>query len=274
MRRGRNYRRGNRNVRNIVIICFVMILFLGIGYGAFQTSLSINAKGNVKVPNQEVDSKVPTNDLLFWGQADNRDNTLTTLKDKSSHGNDGILNGFNNTSVSGYNNGILEFDGVDDYVNIGLANYDFKNSQSYVTYVKINKPSSAETDIFNNFSSSGSGLLIVNNKIRFSVYDTIYQGIWYNNAIDTNHYYALVGTYDGTNVKLYVDGNLVGTTTASLLKTSSMPILIGANPELVGEILTIGDFANMSLKEAMLYDRTLTEEEVKTITEGFEKKYK
>lgn len=50
-----------------------------------------------------------------------------------------------------------------------------------------------------------------------------------------------------------------------------MNILLGANPQATGQIV---DHVNMNLKEAMVYDRALTEDEVKTITEGFERKYK
>ncbi len=47
-RRRRNHRRGkNHTVRNIVISCFVMTLLFATGYSAFQTVISINAKGNI-----------------------------------------------------------------------------------------------------------------------------------------------------------------------------------------------------------------------------------
>ncbi len=49
MRRRRSHRRGkNHSVKNIVISCFVMTLLFVTGYSAFQTVISINAKGNVK----------------------------------------------------------------------------------------------------------------------------------------------------------------------------------------------------------------------------------
>lgn len=48
MRRRHNHRGGNKNVRNIVIGCFVMTLFFGVGYSAFQTNINIKAKGTIK----------------------------------------------------------------------------------------------------------------------------------------------------------------------------------------------------------------------------------
>jgi len=48
-RRRHSHRRGkNHTVRNIVIGCFVITLFLATGYSAFQTVISLNVKGNIK----------------------------------------------------------------------------------------------------------------------------------------------------------------------------------------------------------------------------------
>lgn len=89
------------------------------------------------------------------------------------------------------------------------------------------------------------------------------------NWADLNHYYTLIGCYDGTNVRLYADGILQQSTLVENMKNSSYNVNIGA--ALNNNLLTA---SNISLKEAMLYDRSLTEDEVKVITSGFEKKYK
>jgi len=48
-RRRHSHRRGkNHTVRNIVISCFVITLFLATGYSAFQTNINLNIKGNIK----------------------------------------------------------------------------------------------------------------------------------------------------------------------------------------------------------------------------------
>lgn len=49
-RRRRSHRRGrNHTVRNIVIGCFVITLFLVIGYSSFSMNIALNAKGNIKL---------------------------------------------------------------------------------------------------------------------------------------------------------------------------------------------------------------------------------
>lgn len=265
-------RRGRRQKRFLVISVFLLLVCLTIGYAAFSTDISITVRGNVKDLKAEVDGKVPLEGLLFWGQADNEDNSLNIFKDKSENNNDGLLYGFDNTINSGYNEDDLIFDGINDYIDLGFANYDFENSISYVMYVKILKNDSSTTqELFGNWDVSGGGIYTDGSK--YFAYDehdgTKYNYAIYDTDIDNTKYYTLIGTYDGTEIKLYVDGLLQASVLSDNLSISSFPILIGANPDIVNNL----DFANMALKEAMLYDRALDEDEVKTITSGFERKY-
>lgn len=260
-------RRKYKKQRKIMIASVIILLcIMTAGYAAFQTNLNITAKGNIKDIKNEVDSKVPTNELLFWGQAYNKDNTLNILKDKSGKNNNGIITG------ATFQNNILEFDGVDDYVNIGFANYDFNNSISYVIYLKINSLP-GEVDLFSNFEYGGGGLYIVDKRFRNAIHDgKEYKKMISPTEIVINKYYTVIGTYDGINGKLYVDGILVSSLQITKLTTVNVPIIIGADSRPNAEVNDY--FANMSLKETMLYDRALTDDEVISITNGFQLKYK
>lgn len=251
-----------------------LLLFLCVGYAAFGTSLYITAKGNIKDIKLEVDSKVPKNQLLFWGQADNEENTLNTLKDKSGNTHDGTLYNFDNTSTSGYNNDELILDGINDYVDIGLKNYNFQNGISYVIHLKINNIGKHQI-IFGNWGNNitGGGIyLSQHNVLTFDLCNgELYNGLGSNIAIANQQHYTFISTYDGQETKLYINGNLENTKNITNgMPTSSNSILIGSY--IVSEKYT--SFADMSIWEAMIYDRALTQDEVKTITEGFETKYK
>ena len=267
-------RRKNRQKKMIIIGSLSILLFLCVGYAAFSTNLNITAKGNIKDINIEVDKKVPKEQLIFWGQANNKENTLNILKDKSGNNNDGTLYNFNNTSQSGFNNGELILDGVDDYVNIGLANYDFKNSISYVIYVKINELNRHQI-IFGNWEVSnivGGGIYL--NTTNALIFDVCNKALYNGNISNTvmkNNYYIFIATYNGEESKLFINGTLENTKKVSNgIPTSTNNILMGSY--IVGDTHT--SFANIGVKEAMIYDRALSEEEVKLITEGFQKKYK
>ena len=265
-------RRDKKRKKKLIVFSMISIICLfSAGYSAFSSNFLVSGKGTIVDDNFKLDSKVPTNDLLFWGQTDNKNNTETILKDKSGRNNDGILNGFDGTDVSGYNNGELVFDGIDDYVDIGYANYDFKNSQSYVLYVKVNVMKYQE--VFGNWESGGGGIgFNATSSIPFyALHDgTGYKSVMSNTKRDILKYYTIIGTYDGSTAKLYVDGILDSQAAVSSLKNANMNIVIGANPESAGKVINP---ASISIKETMLYDRALTEDEVKILTERLQSKY-
>lgn len=268
-------RRKNKQRKILIIGSLSILLFLCVGYAAFSTNLSLTAKGNIKDINEEVDSKVPQDGLLFWGESNNPENTLTVLKDKSLNNNDGILNNFNNTIESGYNNNELILDGIDDYINIGLENFNFVNGISYVIYTKITYVKAINNNnnyIIGNWESAGGGIFIShNNTLTFELSNgKEYKQIYYKN-IDKNKYYIIIGTYDKNDVNLYLDGTFIGTNELDTLATSPVPIYIGANPQPKNKYEWN---SKLNFKEAMVYNRALTEQEIKLITEGLQKKYK
>lgn len=214
----------------------------------------------------EITDLIPTNKLLFWGQAGNSSNTSTLLKDKSGN-NDGKIVG------ATFKDNTLEFDGVDDYVNLGYANYDFNNGISYVIYVKI--ASSSFRDFFGNWDAAGGGLTYINDNgiIGFYQYDgsTYISASSEKNTVMGDTYYTLVGVLGDNELRIYVDGVLKGTTTIKGTTKSKAPIFIGGNPSADGK-LEWG--AKISVKEAMVYERALSDSEVKFITDNFKERYK
>lgn len=88
-------------------------------------------------------------------------------------------------------------------------------------------------------------------------------------------WHFISGTVDETSVKLYVDGNLIGSKTVDAIETSAlkkimeqtvMPIEIGR------DLPYLGRFFSGSIDDVMFYNRALSEEEVKLVMAGLEKK--
>ena len=183
----------------------------------------------------------------------------TTWTDLSNSGNDCTLT--NGPSFSSGNKGSILFDGVDDYVNL-----PFKESlnnvnttlgvwikSSYVTgpnnrhyifdalehraAIFVDEPN--ELNFFVNTSSGVSSVVYIDSRIS--------QNIWLN----------LVGTYDGSNIKLYLNGELVGTTSHSgnILSASSYGRLMDYR---LNGYETQGLAANFTM-----YNRGITADEVK-----------
>jgi len=78
-------------------------------------------------------------------------------------------------------------------------------------------------------------------------------------STELNKWYTVVGTYDGSEVKLYIDGILHDSQQANgTIKSSPMEILIGANPN--GN--SNARFSNIDVTNVDIYNRCLSAEEI------------
>lgn len=129
--------------------------------------------------------------------------------------------------------------------------------------------------LFGNWEGAGGSIYIESsNSLVMDAYEKFlgkYVDVSANLKLNTYFYYTIIGVLDGNVLKLYIDGELIGTSTISTLKLSYASVYIGAN----NNTAALDDgFAAISLKEAMLYDRAISADEVTTFTKMFEHKYK
>ena len=135
-------------------------------------------------------------------------NSTTTWKD---------LTGSNNGTVNGatWGTDYLQFDGVDDWVNFGQINS--QNQVKIEATISIDQIS-GEDDIAGNWESGGFGLYLINGIPKFSVYGkdmNKYVEISAPNVLAVRKKTTLKGVYDGVNMYLYVDDELVAQTSNS-----------------------------------------------------------
>ena len=157
--------------------------------------------------------------------------------------------------------GYVSFDGVDDYIDLGLENYDFKNS--FTVSVFISLLSDASQEFLANVEKSGISMYFSNLEFKAQFYNeqtNQYEILSYSLS-DWNQFHILSATYDGVTFKMYADGNLVAQKEVQgNVKPSSMPFLIGANPQPDGSKLS---YSNSKIKQLIIYNRALSEEEIK-----------
>ena len=165
--------------------------------------------------------------------------------------------------------GTVYLDGKDDFIDCGLANYDFGSDASMVIRLRITN--NLQQSFMDNFENGGGiGFAIVNNRF---VYTTYINGTRMRYSTDTqivpNSWYTLVGTSDGYNNRFYINGEAVPLTkttdTFTLtaegnIKKSKVRMLIGATPSSSGQ----SDYSNITITDALIFDRTLTAEEIAT----------
>lgn len=75
-------------------------------------------------------------------------------------------------------------------------------------------------------------------------------------GITLNEWHQIVGTYDGSDTKLYIDGELVATTSAD------SPRSTGSNPLYLGHAPTSNHYFNGYYARFRMYDRALSDAEV------------
>ena len=186
--------------------------------------------------------------------------TGSTAKDSSPHGNDGTIYGA--TRVRGIIGKALSFDGVDDYVNVNLPSSLFQTSHGPITielWFKAN-------------SLSGNKRIFSDHCIEMGIYhsDSTIYGKAYSSVsggtISTGQWYHAVLTHahpnglTNTEIKFYINGELKGQATWTITTENGYidnPFHIGA------DTCGAGTYFNGTIDEVRIYNRALSPGEIK-----------
>ncbi len=151
----------------------------------------------------------------------------TTVRDSSSYGNDGALYG-NPTWKSGIDckfGNCLQFDGINDYIYVGRI--DITESITLEAWV-YRKSNDNGTIICKNGPYE---LSIADNKVKGGVYagsPPSWTKVYGKTILQLDIWYHLAMTYDGSNVKVYVNGQLDDSTPKNgLMPSVSQPVMLG-----------------------------------------------
>ncbi len=201
-------------------------------------------------------SQVEKDNLLASFDFNNMNNS-TTINDQTGN-HEGIING------GAVNSEYVELDGTDDWINLGQ--FRDKTEITLEAKIKINSIQAGEHIVMCNYDTGGVGIHLYDGKPEFQVY---VQGVGYvkasyNQVLETNKIYNLSGTYDGTTLKVFVDGELKAekVVVGNIKNPENNTVMaIGANPS--GSNPVDCGFANIKVYSARIYDRALTINEIK-----------
>ncbi|MEM2447922.1 MAG: LamG domain-containing protein [Candidatus Bathyarchaeia archaeon] len=208
----------------------------------------------VVVPSFIGDAEQVLNLLMHEGAGD-------TVKDYSSFGNNGKIYGAN--WVDGPFGWALSFDGVDDYVEItDSTSLRVPDPQMTVSlWVKRFSHDADYEGIITKWERVGNykGFLIqsmLNGYVRFLIGSGPTYGV-VSTLINDNEWVFLTGTYDGSVIKLFVNGVLVSSASFGGGTYTTNPIEIGRR------IHGQSGYFHGHIDEPRIYKRALTDAEIK-----------
>jgi len=184
-----------------------------------------------------------------------------TAYDKSGYGNHGTIYGA--TRVRALGRYGLEFDGVDDYVKVPHS--AVLNVQRVTAEALIKKPFTGDHDFIVHKNPTGYGhndpfsfYVIPAGEIIFRIADGATAYTIAGPYVSDERWYHIVGTYDGSVMKLYVNGKLI--------KEVSIAIVLTTNTA----DLHIGTWTNLLIhwfkgiiSFNRIYNRALSEREIR-----------
>ena len=187
--------------------------------------------------------------------------TGTTAADSSGRGMTGTISGALHETAGRFGRA-LTFDGVNDWVTVADATpLDLTTGMTLEAWVRPTVVSRWRTVLIKEQAGNLTYALYANtdaNRPSANFFAGVERDVLGTAQLAANTWTHLATTYDGTNLRIYVNGVLVGTRAApGPISTSSQPLRIGGNsiwPE----------FFQGQIDEVRVYDRARTAAEIQT----------
>jgi len=213
----------------------------------------------------------PYNSLVAYYPFDpNHSNTNNITYDYSDNNNDGtVVNATINSSCM-YGN-CLDFDGFPDFVNVEVIREEITNNTDSITistWVKLNS-NTRFNFIFDIGQLSGTGIGLYKNSGATGTFVFYMPGTYGGNILNSGfssdtEWHHVLGTWNGTNQSIYIDGivRASATTPAFVLNSTS----VGSFEALIGSQAKDDSqnvrYFNGTIDEVMFFNTSLTDQEV------------
>ncbi len=190
----------------------------------------------------------PSDMVSWWKAEDNANDSYGT-----NHGT--MMNGA--TFAAGKVGQAFSFDGVDDYIQVpDSISLDITNQITIDAWIKPWALGGRVVDKISVGQTNGYLLDTHDGKVRLIIADQVVYG---STNLPLNEFTHIAGTYDGFQLKVYVNGSLDGTLVAAVsIPVNSLSLRIGGDQEGRSNFYGLID-------EVEVYNRALTAEEIAAI---------
>ena len=197
-------------------------------------------------PEYLLPSEIPTPDCYYdFSKGSNDDETRDTIKDYSGNGNDAVAHGFAwNEDGSGYKDGALYFDGVDDYVSLDAFDSRFKTM--FMVCNPRNKSNAFLYDQRKNTKQPWDYGLYAYKSVAYNARNA--NGTYINGIKNTK-----VFTTDLNNKKILISVN------SELTQLNKPTIGVGVT----------GSYSDMALYKFLGFKKALTEEQIQAVIKKY-----
>ncbi len=197
-------------------------------------------------PEYLLPSEIPTPDCYYdFSQGSNDDENRDTIKDYSGNRNDAVAHNFAwNEESSGYKDGALVFDGIDDYVSLDAFDSGFK------TMFMLVKPFSANQILYDQRA--------IINKYDYAIF-TDNKPIAYNGR-------NINGTYINNEFNNYHGQDVINKKQLIMVKSKLTQM---HKPYIACNQSNSDFFANMALYKFLGFKEALTEEQINAIIKKY-----
>jgi hypothetical protein len=191
-------------------------------------------------------------DIMTWKDLSNNKHDISLKNNPTWTNNSLILNGINNYGILENTNRKIFLNGVTIEIRARIISKTSPNRQEIIgNWKETGKIGGLGIELLNTNNIYAS---IATENEWFSIQDT--------NNINLNEYYTIAMTFDNKIQKIYINGNLV----QEKNQIDSIPISSSTNPIVIGGKTIDGgieSYSNIEYQNILIYDRPLTETELK-----------
>ena len=166
-----------------------------------------------------------------------------------------MFNKFTTAGISHPAQGSAEFNGTSDYVQLPDP---FSHTNHTIAAWVYAENDGNNKIIFDARDAGNDGILFYSRYSEAPIYSVNGSSI-IGTTTHPNEWIYVVGTYDGTTQKLYINGSLNGSATTSQTISTTQNATIGT------QTYSLGDFFNGNLANVAIWNRALSSDEINSV---------